>query len=162
MCWPACPMCKKRAILWLLSINHAMKKTKYIYNLNWINSILLILIFGKMERGRRLPLVCPRLTLPLFNFEFTMNWRESTKKDFKLDLSLQKKIKNQDEEKKARYRWRGREIERWEMRDFSFVFEIYNLYFSIFQDNYIVLLMDFSDINFDFSIFQEWVNKFVS
>ena len=71
-------------------------------------------------------------------------------------------IKNQDEEKKARYRWRDREIERWEMRDFSFVFEIYNLYFSIFQDNYVVLLMNLSNINFDFSIFQEWVNKFVS
>ena len=42
-----------------------------------------------------------------------------------------------------------------EMRGFSFVFEIYNLYFSIFQDNYIVLLMDLSSINFDFSIFQE-------
>ena len=49
-----------------------------------------------------------------------------------------------------------------EMRDFSFAFEIYNLYFSIFQDNYIVLLMDLSSINFDFSIFQEWVNKLVS
>ena len=42
-----------------------------------------------------------------------------------------------------------------EMRGFFFVFEIYNLYFSIFQDNYIVLLMDLSSINFDFSIFQE-------
>ena len=41
-----------------------------------------------------------------------------------------------------------------EMRDFSFVFEIYNLYFSIFQDNYVVLLMNFSGINFDFSISQ--------
>ena len=40
------------------------------------------------------------------------------------------------------------------MIDFSFVFEIYNIYFSIFQDNYIVLLMNFSGINFDFSIFQ--------
>ena len=49
-----------------------------------------------------------------------------------------------------------------EMRDFSFVFEIYNLYFSIFQDNYVVLLMNLSSINFDFSIFQEWINKFVS
>ena len=48
------------------------------------------------------------------------------------------------------YRWRGRE-----MRDFYFVFEIYNLYFSIFQDNYVVLLMNLSSINFDFSIFQE-------
>ena len=27
-----------------------------------------------------------------------------------------------------------------EMRDFSFVFETYNLYFSIFQYNYVVLL----------------------
>ena len=42
-----------------------------------------------------------------------------------------------------------------EMRDFSFVFEIYNIYFSIFQDNYVVLLMNFFGINFDFSIFQE-------
>ena len=49
-----------------------------------------------------------------------------------------------------------------EMRGFSFVFEIYNLYFSIFQDNYFVLLMDFSNINFDFNIFQECVNKLVS
>ena len=39
------------------------------------------------------------------------------------------------------------------MRDFSFVFEIYNLYFSISQDNYVVLLINLSDINFDFSIF---------
>ena len=49
-----------------------------------------------------------------------------------------------------------------EMRYFSFVFEIYNFYFSIFQDNYVVLLMNLSDINFDFSIFQEWVYKFFS
>ena len=33
-----------------------------------------------------------------------------------------------------------------EMRDFYFVFEIYNLYFSIFQDNYAVLLMNFFGI----------------
>ena len=101
--------------------------------------------------------------LPLFNFEFIVNWRESTKKDFKLDFSLQKKIKNQDEEKKGKNidgeakRQRDREI-----RDFSFLFEIYNIYFSIFQDNYVVLLMNLSGINFDFSIFQEWVNKFLS
>ena len=42
-----------------------------------------------------------------------------------------------------------------EMRCFSFVFEIYNFYFSIFEDNYVVLLMNFSGINFDFSIFQK-------
>ena len=42
-----------------------------------------------------------------------------------------------------------------EIRGFSFVFEIYNLYFSIFQGNYVVLLMNFYAINFDFSIFQE-------
>ena len=42
-----------------------------------------------------------------------------------------------------------------EIRGFSFVFEIYNLYFSIFLDNYVVLLMNLSAINFDFSIFQE-------
>ena len=69
---------------------------------NWINSKLLILIFGKIERGRRLPLVCPQLMLSLFNFEFIVKWRESTKKDFKLDFSSQKKIKNQDEEKKGK------------------------------------------------------------
>ena len=40
-----------------------------------------------------------------------------------------------------------------EIRDFSFVFEIYNLYFCIFQDNYVVLLMSLFGINFDFSIF---------
>ena len=33
--------------------------------------------------------------------------------------------------------------------------EIYRLYFSIFQDNYIVLLINLCGINFDFSIFQE-------
>ena len=41
------------------------------------------------------------------------------------------------------------------MRDFSFVFEIYILYFSIFQDNYVVLLINFSGFNFDFNIFQK-------
>ena len=49
-----------------------------------------------------------------------------------------------------------------DMRDFSFIFEVYNLYFSIFKDNCVVLLMNFSGINFDCSIFQEGVNKFVS
>ena len=49
-----------------------------------------------------------------------------------------------------------------EMRYFSFVFEIYNFYFSIFQDNYVVLLMNLSSINFDFNIFKECVNKFFS
>ena len=42
-----------------------------------------------------------------------------------------------------------------EVKDFSFVFEIYNIYFSIFQGNYVVLLMSLFGINFDFSIFQE-------
>ena len=41
------------------------------------------------------------------------------------------------------------------MRYFSFVFEIYNFYFSTFEDNYVVLLINLSGINFDFSIFQE-------
>ena len=67
-------------------------------------------------------------------------------------------MKNQDknEEKKGKTVriWMERQRDR-EMRGFSFVFEIYNLYFSIFQDNYIVLLMNLSSINFDFSIFQE-------
>ena len=54
-----------------------------------------------------------------------------------------------------------------EMRDFffyylSFVLEIYNLYFSIFQDIYFVLLLNLSGINFNFSIFQELVNQFDS
>ena len=67
-------------------------------------------------------------------------------------------MKNQDknEEKKGKTVriWMERQRDR-EMRGFSFVFEIYNLYFSIFQDNYFVLLMNLSSINFDFSIFQE-------
>ena len=41
-----------------------------------------------------------------------------------------------------------------EMRDFSFIFEIYNLYFSIFQDNYVILLMNLSDINFILAYFK--------
>ena len=41
-----------------------------------------------------------------------------------------------------------------EMRDFSFVFEIYNLYFSIFQDNYAILLMNLSGINFILAYFK--------
>ena len=41
-----------------------------------------------------------------------------------------------------------------EMRDFSFVFEIYNLYFSIFQDNYVVLLINLSGISFDLAYFK--------
>ena len=67
-------------------------------------------------------------------------------------------MKNQDknEEKKGKTvrLWMERQRDR-EMRGFSFVFEIYNLYFSIFQDNYVVLLMVLSSINFDFNIFQE-------
>ena len=50
--------------------------------------------------------------------------------------------------------WMERQRDK-EMIDFSFVFEIYNLYFSIFQDNYVVLLMSFFGITYDFSIFQE-------
>ena len=34
---------------------------------------------------------------------------------------------------------------------YQIVFEIYNLYFSIFQENYVVLLMNLSSINFNFS-----------
>ena len=62
------------------------------------------------------------------------------------------------------YRWRDRKIERWEIFSFilSFVLEIYNLYFSIFQDFYVVLLLNLSGINFNFSIFQELVNQFDS
>ena len=41
------------------------------------------------------------------------------------------------------------------MRGFSFIFKIYNLYFTIFQGNYVVLLTNLAAINFDFSIFQE-------
>ena len=68
---------------------------------------------------------------------------------------MQANIKNQDKikKRKVKYRWRGSGIERREI--FSFDLEIYNLYFSIFQDNYVVLLMNLSSINFDFSIFQE-------
>ena len=67
-------------------------------------------------------------------------------------------MKNQDENEEKKGKtvriWMERQRDR-EMRGFSFVFEIYNLYFSIFQDNYFVLLMNLSSINFDFSIFQE-------
>ena len=54
-----------------------------------------------------------------------------------------------------------------EIRDFffcflSFLLEIYNLHFNIFQDIYIILLLNLSGINFNFSIFQELVNEFVS
>ena len=42
---------------------------------------------------------------------------------------------------------------------FSFVLVIYNL---LFQDIYVVLLMNFYDINFDFSIFQEIFNESAS
>ena len=48
---------------------------------------------------------------------------------------------------------------------YLFIFsEIKDQNFSIlaFQDNYVVLLMNLFGINFDFNIFQEWVNKFVS
>ena len=45
------------------------------------------------------------------------------------------------------------------MRDFSFIFEIYNLYFSILQDNYVVLLMNLSGINFDLTYFK---NEFIN
>ena len=41
------------------------------------------------------------------------------------------------------------------MRGFFYFFDIYNLYFNIFQDNYVILLMNLSTINFNFSIFQE-------
>ena len=64
------------------------------------------------------------------------------------------KTKNQDENEEKKGKTVERQRDR-EMRGFSFVFEIYNLYFSIFQDNYIVLLINLSAINFDFSIFQE-------
>ena len=50
--------------------------------------------------------------------------------------------------------WMERQRDK-EMTDFSFVFELYNLHFSIFQGNYVVLLMSLFDISFNFSIFQE-------
>ena len=67
-------------------------------------------------------------------------------------------MKNQDEVEEKKGKTVRIQMERQrdrEMRGFSFVFEIYNLYFSIFQDNYVVLLMNLSSINFDFRIFQE-------
>ena len=105
-------LCRKRVVQLVLCAKNMLSYDSYQSimqwnrlkkkNFNWIISRLLILIFGKIERGRKLPLICPRLTLSLFNFEFIVNWRESTKKDFKLDFSLQKKIKNQDEENKGK------------------------------------------------------------
>ena len=67
-------------------------------------------------------------------------------------------MKNQDEDEEKKGKTVRIQMERQrdrETRGFSFVFEIYNIYFSIFQDNYIVLLMDLSSINFDFSTSQE-------
>ena len=67
-------------------------------------------------------------------------------------------MKNQDEDEEKKGKTVRIQMERQrdeEMKRFSFVFEIYSLYFSIFQDNYVVLLMDLLSINFDFSIFQE-------
>ena len=67
-------------------------------------------------------------------------------------------MKNQDKDEEKKGKTVRIQMERQrdrEMRGFSFVFEIYNLYFNIFQDNYVVLLMDLSSINFDFSISQE-------
>ena len=61
------------------------------------------------------------------------------------------KNQNHDEEKKGKnIDNRGWEMERWEL--FSNL-EIYNIYFSIFQNNYVILLMNLSDINFNFNIF---------
>ena len=68
------------------------------------------------------------------------------------ELVEKKKIKNQDEEKKGK-NIDGEVEKQREERFFSFVLEIYNIYFSIFQDSYVVLLMNLFGINFDFSIF---------
>ena len=68
------------------------------------------------------------------------------------ELIEKKKIKNQDEEKKGK-NIDGEVEKQREERFFSFVLEIYNIYFSIFQDSYVVLLMNLFGINFDFSIF---------
>ena len=43
--------------------------------------------------------------------------------------------------KKRKVRERERERER--ERAFSFIFEIYNLYFSIFQNNYVCIINEF-------------------
>ena len=67
-------------------------------------------------------------------------------------IEKKKKIKNQDEEKKGK-NIDGEVEKQREERFFSFVLEIYNIYFSIFQDSYVVLLMNLFGINFDFSIF---------
>ena len=105
-------LCRKCADQLVLCVKNVLSYDSYqsimqwkrlnIYNLNWINSILLILIFGKIESGRRLPLICPRPTLPLFNFEFIVNWRESTKKDFKLDWVYRKRSRIKMKKRKVR------------------------------------------------------------
>ena len=106
-CCAMCNCANVQPVLWLCKKKEKRKKVlsydyqsimqwnrlKNIYNLNWINSRLLILIFGKIEKGRRLPLICPRPTLPFFNFEFTVNWSKSIKKDFKLDCIYRKRSK---------------------------------------------------------------------
>ena len=61
-----------------------------------------------------------------------------------------------DQESRQRKERKRIQIERQrnrKMRDFFFDLEIYNIYFSIFQDNYVVLLINLFSINFDFSIF---------
>ena len=68
------------------------------------------------------------------------------------ELIEKRKFKNQDEEKKGK-NIDGEVEKQREERFFSFVLEIYNIYFSIFQDSYVVLLMNLFGINFDFSIF---------
>ena len=40
------------------------------------------------------------------------------------------------------------------MRGFFFFFDTYNLYFNIFQDNYVILLMNLSTINFILAYFK--------
>ena len=51
-------------------------------------------------------------TLLLFNFEFAVNRRESTKKNFKLDWVYEKKIKNQDKEEENKGKNIDGEVER--------------------------------------------------
>ena len=109
--------------------------------------------FGKTEREKGSPLLCPQCRSSILNLLWRqwicckewLNKRKLIEKD--------QGFKSQDEEKKGKNI--DGEAERWEI--FSFILEIYNLYFSIFQDILVVLLMNFSSVNLILTYFKNEV-----